>query len=217
MENKNKETPLHLACRKGDEDIALLLIERLSVTKIVNLILNDFTNGTGLPLHLVCKNKNEKYLLVKNYLKKISHETQLNKCLHLEDESKQSILHISIENNHLNIVEMLFREYHMSNELRDSLNGNLPIHCCAMSGSIEMLNLLQKHDAVSFHTNNSLQNALHIAAHHGRRKFSREFLKYEQFCLSHSKNDMKSLAKFWHENTGEMFIQCACSCDIGNK
>ncbi len=214
IENKIKATPLHLACRKGDEDIALLLIDRLSVTKLVNLILNDFTNGALLPLHVACKNKNEKYLLVKTYIQKITFENQLSKCLHKEDESKQSILHISIENNHLNIVEMLFREYHMSNELRDSLNGNLPIHCCAMSGSIEMFNLLQKYDAVSFDTNNSLQNALHIAAFHGRSKFIREFLRYEQFCLGYTKNEMKNLAQFWKENTGEIFISCVCSCEI---
>jgi len=183
IENKIKATPLHLACRKGDEDIALLLIDRLSVTKLVNLILNDFTNGALLPLHVACKNKNEKYLLVKTYIQKITFENQLSKCLHKEDESKQSILHISIENNHLNI-------------------------------SIEMFNLLQKYDAVSFDTNNSLQNALHIAAFHGRSKFIREFLRYEQFCLGYTKNEMKNLAQFWKENTGEIFISCVCSCEI---
>lgn len=174
---------MHLACKLGNEDIALLLIDRLSAKRLVNLIVHDATNGVCMPLHSACKNKTEKYLLVESYLKKIQHETQLNKCLLLEDESKQTILHIAIENNHLNIVELLLRDYGMSTEVRDTLDGNLPIHCGAKNGSHEMFNLLQKYDAVSFLTNRSLQNALHIAAFHDRSRFISEFLDYEQFCL----------------------------------
>lgn len=117
---------------------------------MISLIIADPTKGSALPLHLICENKSEKFLLFKAYIEKIKSEKQLDRCLKKENDSQQTILHISIENNHLNIVELLFRGLNMSKDLRDGLNGNLPIHSAAKNGSIEMFNLLHKYDAVSF-------------------------------------------------------------------
>ena len=198
-------TPLHLACKFGSEDTALLLINSLDSTKLTNLILVDSTRGSSLPLHSACRIKSEKYTLVKSYLEKIRYEKQFDKCLIKEDECHQPILHISIENNHCNIVETLFRDYNVNSELRETITGNLPIHAAAKSGSIEMFNLLQKYDAVSFKQNKNLENALHIAAYHNRNKFINEFLKYEKFCFSE------------HPDSNNKYFACACRCDLDDK
>jgi hypothetical protein len=115
-----------------------------------------------MPLHTLCRHKQEKFTIVKKILgciKKLEtnssntgftmnttadESTQLiDQILRKEDSTRQTILHIAIENNHLHIVELLFSEYNLSRELRDSQRGNLPIHVCAKSGSIEMFKLLQ--------------------------------------------------------------------------
>ena len=55
----------------------------------------------------------------------------MEKILKKEDQNRQTILHLAVENNHLNIVELLFRDYNLQRDLKDSLNGNLPIHLAA--------------------------------------------------------------------------------------
>jgi ankyrin repeat protein len=183
--------------------VAELLIDRMDPNKIINLTMSDSS-----PLHFVCKLKVEKYTIIKKLLEKIHQEfiqkpngkELFDKILKKEDSSRQTILHLSIENNHLNIVELLFSDYNIVRDLKDGLNGNFPIHLAAKNGSCEMFYLLQKYDAVSFKTNNNLENALHIAAFHNRSKFICEFLKYE-----------KSLLEPANEN--DKIMPCICICE----
>lgn len=131
---------------------------------------------------------------------------QLDTILKQDDENKQTILHLSIANNHLEIIEMLFRDYNSNlKDLREGSNGDLPIHSAARLGSIEILRLLQQYDAVSFKTNNNLENALHLAAFYNRSKFINEFLKFELFLIEQNSKT---------ESTADKFLQCACVCEL---
>lgn len=70
-----------------------------------------------LPLHTLCRNKVEKYTIIKKMLEKMimsdtSHERAVfDQVLKKKDGMNLPILHIAIENNHLLIVELLFRDY----------------------------------------------------------------------------------------------------------
>jgi ankyrin repeat protein len=181
--------------------LALLFINQTDSEALSDLIVNDLTDGTYLPLHLACRHKNEKLEIVKTYLYKIFDNKKFQQCIYKEDKHKQTILHISIENNHINIVELLFRNFAINTDLRESQDGNLPIHSAAKNGSLEMFSLLQKYDAVSFETNKNMENALHIASSHNRSKFISEFLKYEKAYINSDDN--------------ERFVKCACACRSG--
>lgn len=193
------------ACKLGNEDVAELLIDKMDGNLLINLMMSDAS-----PLHLATKNKTEKYVTAKKLLekvyeecsKKVSGRDLFDKILKREDQNRQTVLHLAVENNHLNIVEILFRDYNIAKDLKDGLNGNLPIHLAAKNGSCEMFYLLQKYDAVSFKPNNNLENALHIAAFHNRSKFIREFLKYEKYLLENK------------DSEDSKFMQCICVCEL---
>ena len=197
-------TPLHLACKYGYDEVAELLIDKIDAERLINPTHTIDFNKT-LPLHLACEHKNEKYFIVRKILDKLkatpSKLNLLEVALKKEDSSRQTILLIAIENNHLNIVESLFRDYNVNREQRNGHNGNYAIHYVAKSGSLEMFNLLQKYNAVSFRTNNNKENALHIAAHHNKHRFITEFLKYEAL-LMHNQEEKTSIP-----------MPCMCLCD----
>jgi hypothetical protein len=103
-----------VACKNGNEDILNILIDKTEAQKLATLCISD----TGLlPLHTLCRNKVEKYGIIKKILEKIimsdtsSERALFDQVLKKEDSMKLPILHIAIENNHLMIVELLFRDY----------------------------------------------------------------------------------------------------------
>ncbi len=175
--------------------------------KLSSIILSDYGLSS---LHTLCRNKTEKFSILKKILEKlIQTDTSpdrmvFDQILKKEDAARQTILHISIENSHLSIVEMLFRDFNMNRELREGQRGNLPIHVCAKSGSLDMFKLLQKYDAVSFKQNNQLENALHIAASYNKSKFIEAFLRFEHLLMDQN-----------NVYDDSDYVKCACDCGMG--
>ncbi|CAF0975888.1 unnamed protein product, partial [Brachionus calyciflorus] len=220
IEDKKNLTAFHLACKFGHEEEAVLLIEKIDRDKLFNLCISD-QSGNILPLHLACRNKVEKFNIIHNVLKKLQNQddsksqTSILKTNYLdiiskkEDINRQNILEISIENNHLKIVELFLNDFKFNSELPNSLNGNYPIHIAAKNGSIEMLNLLIKYKTSIFRLNSNSENPLHIAALNNKYKFIREYLKYEKFLLVNTHScELKNT-----EFTSSKFIPCICNCD----
>lgn len=157
-------------------------------------------------MHMACRHKNEKFSIIRSILeklKKLDSSFSLYQVIKKEDSSRQTILHLAIENNHLNIVELLLKEYNFNNELNDGNRGVLPIHVAAKNGSLEMLKLLHKYCAVSFKQNFNLENAMHIAASYNRYKFIKEFLIYEKSSLENKDSQIVSNDQ----------MTCICVCD----
>jgi len=147
--------PLAIACKHGYDDIALLLIERTKLETLVN------AKNNSLPIHLICKNKEEKLNLVKSILDKITSErrksnplllssyypndtasdegfdSNLDQVLRKTDENEQSLISILIDNNHLKIIELLLKDYNRYIVDIEDNNANLLIHLAATSGSPE--------------------------------------------------------------------------------
>ena len=175
--------PFQVSCKSGYEEILNLLIDKIEPIELARLVMTD-TNYAA-PLHSLCKFKTEKHSSIRGILEKLKNfESQLNfsfdDILRKEDAARQTILHLAIENNHLNIVELLFRDYNMSRTLKEGQRGNLPIHVCAKSGSIDMFQMLQSYQAVSLESNSYLENALHVAAYFNKSQFIVAFLEYEK-------------------------------------
>lgn len=215
-------TPVQIACKYGCEEVAELLINEMNYNKLIDLILSN-NECHLLPLHLVCKLKEEKISIVRNYLVRIKqkliaddpdkYNQTIENILKKQDENKQTILHISIEKCHFQIIELLLKDYNVSNclkDLKEGNNGDLPIHFVAKMGSVEIFYLLQKYDSVSFKTNNNLENALHIASLYNRDRFINEFLKYEIHLISQN----SQLSTPTSANCTNHFVKCACICRL---
>lgn len=117
-DDKKFFTPLHLACKYGNSECALMLIEQLDIERLFYACTSD---DVATPLHLVCRNKTEKVEILKAILERLAEASkQRNKqvtynyvdfALKKEDQNRQTLLNMAVENNHLNIVEILLRDY----------------------------------------------------------------------------------------------------------
>lgn len=157
-------TALHVACKYGFDDIAEILVDRISPRLLVNSAYDS------LPIHLICKSKNENTTLLRKMLEKIKLESDhdLYEVLHKLDHNRQTLLQSAIDSNHLEMVRFLLTEYYTLPELLEDKNGNLPIHAAAKSSGPEMLAVLIECNAFSLKRNANLDNALHIAAANNR-------------------------------------------------
>lgn len=98
----------------------MLLIERLDHDRLFYACVSD---DVTTPLHLICRNKNEKLVIIKAILEKLAEATKARKqifhnyiefALKKEDQNRQTLLNMAVESNHLNIVELLLRDYEYS-------------------------------------------------------------------------------------------------------
>ena len=196
IEDRKKLTPLEIACIKSvSDDIANLLIDATDVEKLSN----------RLTIHLICKNKEDKFFLAKKILEKVKTESKQEKnylaaLLKKEDPNKKTILHVATEYKQLKIVESLFRDYNADKDVRDGKNGNYLIHLAAKQASTDLMHILEKYDAVSFKQNFNLENALHVAAQNNASRFLRRLLDYEKTLVNKIDN--------------ENFITCICKCEF---
>ena len=173
-------TPLLLACKAGSFSIIELLIERLDIKEA---FVNNASSTELQPLHTLMRHKTESTDLVRKILEKIRKVSVFDLHEHLMrmDHTRQSILQIAIESNHLNTTRMLLNEYYKTDDLREDKNGNLPVHCVArVAVNVDMLGVLIECGVFSLATNGSYENALHIAAASNRFKFIAEFLAHER-------------------------------------
>ncbi|CAF0778612.1 unnamed protein product, partial [Brachionus calyciflorus] len=176
LEDENLLNPLHLAFKYGHDDIANLIIEKSNIKSLIS------TSTETLPIHLACRQKKDNHQLIKKILDKLKSEslTDFVNILNKPDMNKTTILQIAIENNHLQTVDSLLKEYYQ-NSCHDDIrledrNGNLPIHYAARYCGAEMLRVLIKNKFFTNKQNSNLDNPLHIAASNNRYKFIREYL-----------------------------------------
>ena len=172
-------SPLHLAFKYANDDLANLVIDKSNSNVLT------FSSNDTLPLHIACKQKKDNHTLVKKVLTKLTSSlstSEFSDILNKMDNSKNSILKISIENNHLETVESLLKEFATQLKLEDN-NGNLPIHYAAKYCTGDMLKVLIKYDAFSNKQNSNLDNPLHISAANNRYKFIREYLAHESYLI----------------------------------
>lgn len=175
-------TALQMACSlaNDNDEIIRLLIDKTSAEKICCFKVHNTS-----PVHLLCKNKEEKLELVRSMLDKLKAESTPEKnyikyILKKEDTAKSTIAHLAIGNNHCKILELLFKQFNLNRDIREGKMGNYLVHSAARNGSVKMLRLLQQFDAVLFGVNSNRDNALHVAAEYDSSQFIREFLWLEK-------------------------------------
>ena len=171
-------TPLHIACKYGSQQVFSLLFTRTE-PEILACNLDD---KLCLPLHYACYCKVEQCAMVKMMLQKLKYYDEnnatkyLQKALEQQNNQNKTVLHISIENNHVNIVKMLMK-YNVNVNQSGSMNNNYPIHMAAKVGSVEIMEILKAEANI---VNNKNENLLHIAACANQDKFILKYLQNER-------------------------------------
>lgn len=155
-------TALHIAGKYASENVAALLIERF---KVPSLILTD--NNKMSALHHVCKCKLERPVVVRKMLKRLKlflSENSFIEVLSAKDRFENTLFDLAIKENHLKIVEILFKVNPAYKSICDH-ELNLPIHIAArFNSTLKTLELLEKFDCVSFDVNKNWDNVFHLAA-----------------------------------------------------
>ncbi len=131
-------SPFHIACKLGNDKIIQAI---LKVIETENLI--ETYNG-NMAIHFLVDNKEEKLETTREILEKLSHGKHFflyHTILNSRSEKKYSLLQIAIQNGHLNIVDMILKDYYPKDFCPDG-NGNRPIHLAACNGSLELLKII---------------------------------------------------------------------------
>lgn len=195
-----------MACKFGFDEIAEMLIDKSESSDLLLVA----SQSHEFPIHVACKNKTEKYALVKKMLEKVRDYSMKKRNNHLHlilekcDTNGQNILHMAVNNNHLNITELLLKDYYVNKELKEDKAGNFPIHLAAKNGMVEMFNILKQNDAITFTANNDGETPIHIAASNNKPRFLREFLNYEAYMIEH-KDEI---------DPNSQTMPCVCGCSM---
>ena len=146
-----RDTPLHIACRKGSTEIVKYLIEEKHCS-------TNTTNYSGkLPLHLACEHGSLELV------KLASDGCDVN--AKWGGQHRDTPLHIACRKGSTEIVKYLIEEKHCSTNTTND-NGKLPLHLVCEHGSLELVRLVSDGCDVNAKTQNG-DTPLHIACQRG--------------------------------------------------
>ena len=140
--NELGETPLHLACRKGDPDVVRMLVSEYKA----DLLAHDNSDNTPLSRAVT------------------SEHNSVVSCL--VDCSPNVILRQACDLRNEELAKWLLSNYHIDPLAVDD-NGDTILHTVASNGSVEILNLITKYKCPIDSTNNDNQTPLHYACQKG--------------------------------------------------
>ena len=175
-------TPLHLACLTGENDVVKFLIQDMKCDI-------DITNEKGqLPLHCACLNDATSQLTIELLAKVENISTQ--------DINGDTPLHLACKSSHAKWVFVL---QHCDMSLQNNL-GQTPLHIACSESSLDVVQLVLNCDPHYQLKQDPCDTALHIAC----RKHSLDIIE----CLLESKHKEASNIPNIH---GELPIHIACA------
>lgn len=155
-------SPLHIAVRKGHKEMALRFLE-------IDTHLVRVRGKKGkTPLHYLCKVGNQLGLL--DPFLEASPD-----CLQDVTIENRTALHIAIQNNRLDVLQLLIptlkrKDYYWEVVNRKDKDGNTALHIAAIHNQPKMLKLLLNCKADKHATNQVGLTALSIAQQHNNRE-----------------------------------------------
>ena len=168
VSNNDKQTALHIACKKGHRDIAEYLLTHTTC----NLNVQDSQRNT--PLHIASHSGHMECV-------KLIVETRVD--LNLTSKNNQTTLHIACEYGHRNIAEYLLTKAECNPNVQE-VHGNTPLHIVSRNGHLGCVKLIIETSTVRVDpnlTNRNKQTALHIACEYGHRNIA-EYLLTKAEC-----------------------------------
>ncbi|PPD73771.1 hypothetical protein GOBAR_DD29303 [Gossypium barbadense] len=155
-------SPFHIAVRKGHKEMALRFLE------IGKHLVRVRGKKGRTPLHYLCKVGNQLGLL----------DTFLEAspdCIQDVTTENRTALHIAIQNNRLDVLQLLFRtlkrkDYYWEVVNRKDKDGNTALHIAAIHNQPKVLKLLLNCKADKHATNQVGLTALGVAQQHNNRE-----------------------------------------------
>jgi len=141
--NYNGNTPLHIAAKKGKDEIIRFLIEHCIDPK---------NNENQTPLHLA---------VYKNNLQAVKILIENTADINAQDSHKSTPLHIEILSGNHEFIKVLLEKGANVNE--KNCNGNTPLHIDVKKGKDEIIRFLIEHCIDP--KNNENQTPLHLAVY----------------------------------------------------
>ncbi|KAL3321260.1 hypothetical protein Ciccas_000058 [Cichlidogyrus casuarinus] len=181
------DTPLHLACEKGKEAVAKLLME--SLPSMANIINED----GNTPLHKAAKNGHTNCVEIL---------LDLGADVHRRNLDKMSALDCAAAEGHLKTIKLLVRNGAEINN--QEVTKNTPIHHACKNGRPAVVELLLKYNAdptlpSSFGENKLISNgsnALDIAIECGNSLTARAILRSNDWIAA-MKNRTETETGYW--------------------
>ena len=177
LQDKYRQTPLHMAAAKGKVEIVRLLLEKRAEV-------NSRNNGGQTPLHMAAGN--EKVEIVLLLLEK---GAEVNS----PDQSRQTPLHMAVSYGKSKAIKVLLEKGAEVNSSDQS--GQTPLHMVAFYGNSEAVMELLNQGADINSRDHYTRLPFYCAVSHGRYEIARLLSKEGRGELSNTSQNVKELAK----------------------
>ena len=162
-----EQSPLHVACEKGNTYIVSKILEHDSAN-------NEHFEGKT-PMHIACQRNNLQIAKIIIAQQEVSHD------INARDQDRNSPLHIACANNNIEMVKLLMQ--HNAGVTSPNSNGDTPVHIASCHKNVFLLCTMLPTEklGITFGVNNFGVTPLHIASSNG----SVDIVKYlitKKFC-----------------------------------
>ena len=173
--NESKETPLHVACKKGNLDMVRMLMKLGADPTACN---ED--NDTPLHRAAIYGNTNIIICLIDDF-----------KCSpDIKGSGGTTILHQACRAGHVELAEILLTHYNRTlDPMSVDDHGNTPLHHAALDGLVDIVKLLIKYKCLVDCKNSNKQTPLHYACCKGHLSVVRMLVSEYKADLYTCSND----------------------------
>ena len=202
--NDSKQTPLHIACRKGHLSVVRMLVSEHKA----DLNARDKQNNTPLNHAALGGHANVVKCLINEF----------NCSPDTKGFEGRTAVHQACESGNVELVEMLLTKYNLD-PLSVNDNGNIPLHIAALAGREEVVNMLiTKYKCPVDCRNNSKHTPLHNACYKGHLSVVRMLVSEHKADLNSRDEDnntpLNYAARGGHTNIVKCLIdEFSCSPD----
>jgi ankyrin repeat protein len=184
-----KETPLHVASRRGHVDIAQLLLEH-------GADVDARDNAELTPLLLASR---EGHAELGRILLEHGADTEAR------DNDKRTPLFLAVENEHVEVTRILL-EHGADTEAREA-NDMSPLEHASIIGYVEIARLLLEHGGDARSQDENHDTPLHFASANGRHAVAQMLLEHDADANAQNTNNQTPLHRAKGEETARLLLE----------
>jgi ankyrin repeat protein len=193
--NENQQTPLHLASKKGNNNVTKLLLEKSSCVSTVD-------NDKNTPLHLALAHSGDldtvKLLL--------QHSEDVKSLVNAVNENQETALHLAVIKKRSEVVKLLVEKFSNSNAF--DKDKNTPLHLeISNKCDFGVIKLMLEHSedvkCLVNAVNENQQTPLHLASKKGNNSVTKLLLE-KSSCVQTVDKDMNTPLHLCLAHSGDL-------------